>query len=176
MLLLLFIHFEDQISGNLIHYFFSMSINVPTSRRIMYMHCHVDEVSLEVTYFFLFQRNILIWSFLYIFFFKKDISFPFFSNSILFAFLLYTLNHLPIRFPSCFTLSILFQFVIHIYIFLYINETIVEKLDLNFFRELFWSLGVLQPNLRNPTWILFKKILSIFYFFIFIFGWSPTQF
>ena len=133
-----------------------MSTNAPTSRHIMYMHCHVDGVSLEVIFFpnKYFNRNFPI--FLQIK--NKNISFPLFfklhfvfllalhfecsSNS--FAFLLYTFNPLPICHP-------------YIHFFIYIKGTIVEKIDLNFFRELFWSSGVLQPNLRNSTWSHHEK-------------------
>ena len=129
-----------------------MFTNAPTLRCITYMHCHVDGVSLQVFFFSkkYFNRKFPIFS-------KKIFLSHFFSNSTSFSYLLYTLNPLPIRFPSCFTLSILFQFVIPIYIFFYIKGTIVEKLDLNFLRELFWSFGVLQPNLWNPTWIHREK-------------------
>ena len=118
-----------------------MSTNAPTSRLITYMHCHVDEVSLEVIFYLIFfQRNISIGSFLF-FFQKKKYFVPTFFQT-------------PLHFPTCFTLWILFQFVFllawhfqssynlsSLYTFLfYIKWTIVEKLDLNFFRELFWSL------------------------------------
>ena len=90
-----------------------MSTNAPTSRLITYMHCHVDEVSLEVIFYLIFfQRNISIGSFLF-FFQKKNISFPLFfklhfifllalhfeSSSNSFSFLLYTFNPLPICHP-----------------------------------------------------------------------------
>ena len=133
-----------------------MSTNAPTSRRITYMHCHVGKVSLEVFFFSkkYFNRKFPI-------FFKKKIFFPIFFFQT------------PLCSLFCFTLWILFQFVFLLTLyfqsssnlsslctfFFHINGTIVEKLDLNFFKELFWSLGILQPNLRNLTWIL-----SIFFF------------
>ena len=94
-----------------------------------------------------------------IFFKKENISFPFFfqillrillvlhfeSSSNSFSFL-YNLNSLPICHP-------------YTHFFIYIKGTIVEKPDLNFFRKLFWFLGVLWPNLRNLIWSL------SFYFF-----------
>ena len=116
-----------------------MSTNVLTSKRITYMYCHVDEVGLEVIFFF--QRNILIGSFLFFkififyFFSKLHFVFPltlhFESSSNSFSFLLYTLNPLPICHPY-----------IH---YIYIKDTIVEKPNFNFFREFFQSLNVLQP-------------------------------
>ena len=78
------------------------------------------------------------------FFFQKKYFFPTFFQT-------------PLCFPSCFTLWIIFQFVIPVYIFFYINGTIVEKPDLNFLRELFWSLIGLWPKLRNLTWILLEN-------------------
>ena len=115
--------------------------------------------------FFFFQRNILTGSFL---FFLQNISFPLFFFKLHFvSLLLYTLNHLSIRFPSCFILWILFQFVFPFYI----KGTIIEKYNLNFFREFFQSLKVLQPNLRNPPWILLENSFNFFFFFRF-----PTQF
>ena len=92
--------------------------------------------------YFFFQRNILIWNFL--FFFKKNISFPL-SSKLHFAFLL------VLHFESSSNLSFLYTF------FFYINGTIVEKPDLNFLRELFWSLIGLWPKLRNLTWILLEN-------------------
>ena len=124
-------------------------------------------VSFEVKFFF--QRNILIGSFL---FFSKKKFFP-------------TFFQIPHRFPIYFTFWIIFQFIffltlhfqssfksLSLYTFFYIKGTIVEKLDLNFFRELFWFLGVLQPNLRNPIWIHHKKFSPLqtckcFYLFIY---------
>ena len=131
-----------------------MSTNAPTSRRIMYLHCHVDGVSLEV-----------------FFFSKKNISFPLFSK-------------LHFVFLFCFTLWILFQFVFLLTLhfqsssnlsspytfFLYIKGIIAKKFDLNFFKELFWSLSVLWPNLRNPTWILSYS----FIFFEFLGDFQPN--
>ena len=127
-----------------------MSTNAPTSRCIIHMYCHVDGVGLEVNIFF-FQRNILIGSFLflkYLFptFFQFSLRFPsYFTLWIIFQFvfllalcLLYTLNPLPICHPY-----------IHLYIYIYIKGTIVEKPNLNFFRELFLSLDVLQSNLLD---------------------------
>ena len=53
---------------------------------------------------------------------KKYFFTTFFSNSTLFSYLLYTLNHLLIHFPYCFKLSVLFQFVIPIYMISKINQ------------------------------------------------------
>ena len=124
-----------------------MSTNAPTSRRITYMHCHVDGVSLKFFSKKYFNRKFPIFS-------KKNISFPLFSKlhfvfllalhfesfSNPFSFLLYIFSPLPICHPD-----------IHFF-YIYIKGTIVENFDLNFFREHFLSLGVFQPNLRNPTW------------------------
>ena len=120
-----------------------MFTNAPTLRCITYMHYHVDVVSLGVNFFF--QRNILIGSFLFFFFTKIFISDIFFPK-LHFVFLL------ALHFQSSSNLSSLYTFF-----YIYIKGTIVEKLDLNFFKELFWSLGVFQPNLRNPTWIHREK-------------------
>ena len=110
------------------------------------------------SWIFFFQRNILVGSFLFfkifisLFFSKLYFVFPlalyFESSSNSFSFLLYTLNPLPI----C-----------HLYIhfFLYIKGTIVEKPNLNFFKEFFQALNVLQ-SIWGSRLELFWKILLIF--------------
>ena len=155
-----------------------MSTNAPTSRRIMYMHCHVNGVSLEVIIFFsnkYFNRKFPIFfqkkKFLSYFFFELHFLFllvlHFESSSSSFSFLLYIFCHLPICPP-------------YIHFFLYIKGIIVEKFDLNFFRELFWSLSVLQPNLRNLTWIHCEKSSPLqtckCFFFKYIYEWQVTLF
>ena len=138
-----------------------MSTNAPTSRHIMYMHCHVDGVSLEVIFFpnKYFNRKFPI--FLQIK--NKNISFPLFfklhfvfllalhfecsSNS--FAFLLYTFNPLPISHPyihyiykldnSWETWLELFQRALLIF---RCSSTQLEKLDLKSPREIFTSLNL----------------------------------
>ena len=114
-----------------------MSTNAPTSRRITYMHCHVDGVSLEVIFFFLK---------------KKKNYFPLlFPNSTSFSFLLYTLNHLSIRFPSYFTLSIPSN-LSSLYTFFYIYkgdnswETWLEL----FFQRAFLVFGCSSTQLEKP--------------------------
>ena len=121
----------------------------------MYPHCHVDGVSIEVNFFFsnkYFNRKFPI-------FFKKIFLFHFFFFKLHFVFILYTLNPLLIHFPSCFTLSVIFQFVIPVYVFfLYIKGTIVKKLDLNFFRE-----TLLELTARN---LHLFKLVSFIYIYV----------
>ena len=130
-----------------------MSTNAPTSRRIMYMYCHVDEVSLEVNFFFfkkIFNRKFPI--------LKKIFLYHFLPNFTSFSFLLYTLNPLPI-----------YQPFIYIYIYIYIykwDNSWENRLELS---EIFClSLDVFRPNLRNLTWIILENFS--------IFGWSSTKF
>ena len=140
-----------------------MSTNAPT-RRIMYMHCHMFILSPKVILFF-FQRNTLIESFQ---FFQKIISFLLFFK-LLFIFI------------SCFTLSIIFQFVIPIF-FIYIyeknNSWVIwldfwvffnqfEKANLNSFKKFFQFLSDLfarilrEKSSPQPT--------SVFFFFFVIY-------
>ena len=129
-----------------------MSTNAPTSRRTSYMRCHV--VIWVLKYFFFskkyFNRTFPI-------FFLKNISFPlFFPNYTTFSYLLYTLNHLSIRFSSCFTLLIIFQFVIPIYIFyIYIKRTIVKKLYLELFQKTLLIIKYSSTQLESFQFFIF---------------------
>ena len=134
-----------------------MSTNAPTSRRIMYMHCHVDGMSLEVIFFSkkYFNRKFLFLIYIYTYFSL--------SSKLHFVFLLALHFESSSNFPSLCT-----------FFFIYIKRTIVEKLDLNFFKELFWFLGVFNPTwesrleftVRNPlrksTWIHCEKSFQFF--------------
>ena len=133
-----------------------MSTNAPTSRCITYMYCHVDGLDLEVEFFFskkYFSRKFPIF---------QNFYFPFFFQTLF-------------RFPSCFILWIIFQFIFLLALyfesssnlsslytfFLYIKGTIVEKPNLNFFKEFFQALNVLQ-SIWGSRLELFWKILLIF--------------
>ena len=106
--------------------------------------------------YFFFQRNILIGNFL--FFSKKYIFFPL-SSKLHFVFLL-TLHFesFPICFPSYFILSILFQFVIpiYIYIFLYKGDNSWETW-LELFQRALLIFECSSTNLRKLTWIHHEK-------------------
>ena len=114
-------------------------------------------------------------------YFNRKLFYFYFLNIYFFS----TFFQTPLRLPTCFTLWMLFQFVcllalhfqsssnlssLYTFFYIYIKGTIVEKIDLNFFRELFWSSGVLQPNLRNLTWIHREKssLLQTCKYFYFI--------
>ena len=139
-----------------------------TSRRITYMHCHVNGVSFEVIFFSkkYFNRKFPI------FFIKKIFLSHFFPNPTSFSYLLYTLNHLPIHFLSYFTLSVLFQIVISIYIFLYKGDTswktwlrtfLESSFDFWVFFNPIWETR-LEFTVRN--FHLFKLVSVFIYLFI----------
>ena len=124
------------------------------------VYCHVYGVSLKVIFFFpkkCFNRKFPI-------FFKKIFLSHFFPNSTSFAFLFYTLNPLSIHFPSCLTLSIIFQFVIPVYIFFFLYKAVFLykadsswEIQLEFFQRILSIFEHISTNLRKPTWILLEN-------------------
>ena len=141
-----------------------MSTNAPTSRRITYMHCHVDGMSLEVIFFSkkYFNRKFPI-------FFLKKYFFPIFFQT-------------PLHFPSCFTLWIIFQFVflialhfqsssdfssLYTFFYIYKGDNSWETW-LELFQRGLLIFECSSTILRKPTWILLENSFN--------FGWSPTRF
>ena len=104
--------------------------------------------------YFFFQRNILIWNFL--FFFKKNISFPLFSK-IHFAFLL------ALHFQSSSNLSSLYTFF-----FFYKRDNSWETW-LELFKRALLIFNRSLTQIEKPDLNSFRKFLQFF-------GWFPSQF
>ena len=132
-------------------FIFFMSTNAPTSRWIMYMHCHVDEVSLEV---FFFSKKYFNMKFP--FFFQKKYFFPTFFQT-------------PLCFPSCFTLWIIFQFVIPVYIFFLYKWDNSWETWLELFKRALLIFNRSLTQIEKPDLNSFRKFLQFF-------GWFPSQF
>ena len=129
-----------------------MSTNAPTSRCITYMYCHVDGLDLEVEFFFskkYFSRKFPIF---------QNFYFPFFFQTLF-------------RFPSCFILWIIFQFIfllalyfesssnlssLYTFFFIYKGDNSWET-QLELFQRILSSFERSSINLRKSTWIILEN-------------------